>query len=82
MKPILIDDLVKESHAQCEINRQLIGVRVRGWKIAKPLNYNFTLLEKIQLSLYIFRGKAIAVQFFEDLTEKDKDDHIKKNLKK
>lgn len=82
MKPVLIDDLIVESHAQCEINRQLMGVRVRGWKIAKPLNYNFNFFEKIQLSLHIFRGKAIAVRFFEDLTEKDKDDHIKKNLKK
>lgn len=82
MKPILIDDLVKESHTQCEINRQLMGHRVRGWKIAKPLNYQFTLLEKIKLISYILRGKAIAVQFFEDMTEKDKDEHIKRNLKK
>ena len=82
MKPVLIDELVKESHSQCEINRQLMGYRVRGWKITKPLNYNFTWLERIQLCLYVLRGKAIAVQFFEDLTEKDKDNHVKINLKK
>lgn len=82
MKPILIDDLVKESHAQSEINRQVMGFRVRGWKIAKPLNYDFTLVERIILSLYVLRGKAIVVQHFEDLTENDKDNHVKKNLKK
>lgn len=80
MKPILIDDLVKESHTQTEINRQLMGVRVRGWKIAKPLNYHFTFLEKIQLVLYILCGKAIVVQYFEDLNEND--NYVKKNLKK
>lgn len=82
MKPILIDELVKESTTQTEINRKLMGTRVRGWKIAKPLNYDFTWLERIQLSFYVLRGKAIVVQHFEDLTEKDKDNHIKKNLNK
>lgn len=82
MKPILIDDLVKESHTQCEVNRQLLGTRVRGWKIAKPLNYDFTILERIKLCLYILKNKAIAVQFFEDMSEEDKDEHIKRNLKK
>lgn len=82
MKPILIDDLVKESHAQCEINRTLLGTRVRGWKIAKPLNYDFTVLERVKLALFILRNKAIAVQFFEDMSEDDKDQYIKKNLNK
>jgi len=82
MKPILIDDLVKESLPQCEINRQLTGVRVRGWKIAKPLNYDFTWLERIKLCLYVLRNKAIVVQHFEDMSEDDKDEHIKRNLKK
>jgi len=82
MKPVLVDELVKESHTQCEINRQIMGFRVRGWKIAKPLNYQFTFIERIKLSMYVLRGKAIVVQFFEDLSEKDKDNHVKKNLKK
>jgi len=82
MKPILIDELIKESHSQCEINRQLLGTRIRGWKITKPVNYYFIFLERIQLSLYVLRGKAIVVQYFEDLSEKDKDNHIKKNLNK
>lgn len=82
MKPILIDELVKESHTQTKINRQLMGFNVRGWKITKPLNHKFTLLERIKLSCYILCGKAIAVQFFEDLSENDKDNYIKKSLKK
>lgn len=81
MKPILIDDLISESHHQCEINRVLVGIKFYGWKIAKPQNYHFTFWEKLKLSYYILCGKAIAVQYFEDLSEKDKDEYIKKVIK-
>lgn len=82
MKPILIDELVKEPHTSCEVKRKINGIDVRGWQIAKPLNYHFNLIEKIKLAVYILRGKAIAVQFFEDLSEKEKDKYVKKQLKK
>lgn len=80
MKPILIDELIKESHTQSEINRVINGKSVRGWQIAKPLNYHFTFFEKIKLIFYILRGKAICVQYFEDMSEKDKDNYVKKKL--
>lgn len=82
MKPILIDNLVKETSTETEVQVTLMGQRLRGWKLAKPLNYKFTWLQRIQLALYILKGKAIAVQYFEDLTEKDKEEHVRNNLKK
>lgn len=80
MKPILIDKLIKESHTKTEINMKINGRDVHGWQIAKPLNYHFNLFEKIKLATYILRGKAIAVQFFEDMSEDEKDKYVKKQL--
>lgn len=82
MKPILIDRLVKETQTESEFQVILMGQRLRGWKIAKPLNHNFTWIQRIQLALYILKGKAIAVQYFEDLSDKDKEEHVRNNLKK
>lgn len=83
MKPVLIDDLVKNADSQTEIN--LItsgGVRLRGWKIAKPLNHNLNFRERVSMAWQVFRGKAIAVRYFEDMTQDEVMEYALSNMKK
>lgn len=83
MKPILIDDLMKGSNTQAEVNLLTSGgVRMRGWKIAKPLNYNLRFRQRIQMAMHVLRGKAIAVRYFEDMKETEIMEYARNNLKK
>jgi len=83
MKPVLIDDLVKEANTQTEVNLVTHGgVRLRGWKIAKPLNYNLGFRSRVQMACQVFRGRAIAVRYFEDMTEAEIMEYALKKLKK
>ncbi|MDA3778870.1 MAG: hypothetical protein PF487_01330 [Bacteroidales bacterium] len=80
MKLILIDELIIEDHTQSEFNITINGHNVHGRQIAKPLNFNFTFIEKIKLIFYVLRNKAICVQFFEDMCENEKEKYIKNKL--
>jgi len=83
MKPVLIDDLVKEANTQTEVSLITTGgVRLRGWKIAKPLNYNLNFRNRLHMASHVFRGKAIAVRYFEDMTENEIMEYAMNNLKK
>jgi len=82
MKPILIDSLVKEGDSvKSEFTVTLNDNKVKGWQIAKPLNHTYNLVQRISLALAVLRGKAIAVQYFEDLNESQKIEYVKKELK-
>lgn len=83
MKPILIDDLVKESDTQTEVNLVVSGgVKLSGWKIAKPLNYNLGFRGRWKWAMQVLRGKAVAVRYFEDMKEIEIMEYAKNNLKK
>ena len=83
MKPVLIDDLVKQADTQYEVNLVTSGgVRLRGWKIAKPLNYNLGFRNRLRMAWQVLRGKAIAVRYFEDMTEDEIMKYALNNLKK
>ena len=72
MKAILIDELVKATE---QVSVVIEGKKLEGWQIAKPLNYDkkyTTLKERFTMAKKVLFGKAIAVQFFTDLTEQDK----------
>ena len=83
MKAILIDELVKDQSTTEQVSVVIEGKKLEGWQIAKPLNYekNYTTLkERFVMAKKVLFGKAIAVQFFTDLTERDKIAYVKTKL--
>lgn len=84
MKPILIDDLVINNKPTSEFKLLIGNNEVKGWQIAKPLNYENQFLStwsKIKMAYFVLIGKAIAVQYFKDLTEKQQIEYVKSKLK-
>jgi hypothetical protein len=83
MRTILIDELVKD---QSETEQVLVvteGEMFEGWQIAKPLNCNkeyTTLKDRFVMAKKVLFGKAIAVQFFTDLTEDEKISYVKNQI--
>ena len=83
MKAILIDELVKDQSTTEQVTVVIEGKKLEGWQIAKPLNYErkyTTLKERFMMAKKVLFGKAIAVQFFTDLTEQDKIAYVKTKL--
>jgi hypothetical protein len=83
MKTILIDELVKDQPASESVCVVVDGNKLEGWMIAKPLNYDkeyTTLKERFAMAKKVLFGKAIAVQFFSDLTEQEKIAYVKTKL--
>jgi hypothetical protein len=83
MKVILIDELVKCLSTTEQVSVLIEGEKLEGWQIAKPLNYEkryTTLKERFVMAKKVLFGKAIAVQFFTDLTEQDKIAYVKTKL--
>jgi hypothetical protein len=83
MKAILIDELVKDDSVPESVSVVVDGNKLEGWMIAKPLNYDkeyTTLKERFAMAKKVFFGKAIAVQFFSDLTEQEKIKYVKNKL--
>ena len=83
MKAILIDELVKDQSTTEQVTVVIEGKKLEGWQIAKPLNYErkyTTLKERFMMAKKVLFGKAIAVQFFTDLTEQEKIAYVKTKL--
>ena len=83
MKTILIDELVKDKSVSEQVSVVIEGKTIEGWQIAKPLNYDkkyTTLKDRFVMAKKVLLGKAIAVQFFTDLTEDEKISYVKTKL--
>lgn len=85
MKPILIDDFIKESNdsPQSSHNVTVDGTVYTGYQIAKPLNYEpeyFSSLERQEMADAVLAGKAIAVRYFSDMTEEEQVAYVKAKL--
>ena len=83
MKTILIDELVKDKSVSEQVSVVIEGKMLEGWQIAKPLNYNkeyTTLKDRFVMAKKVLLGKAIAVQFFTDLTEAEKISYVKNQI--
>lgn len=86
MKPILIDKIQEEfgnttTEAKAQDDKFVYG----GWVFAKPMNYDpeyFTMEERQAMANAVLEGKAIAVCFFEDLSDEDKVEYLKSKLPK
>jgi len=83
MKTILIDELIKDQSVTEQVSVVIEGKMFEGWQIAKPLNYDkkyTTLKDRFVMAKKVLLGKAIAVQFFTDLTEDEKISYVKTKL--
>ena len=81
-QPILIDELIRDTNNKMEVDFLYLGVRLRAWKIAKPLNHKLNIRQRICHAIYVLQGKAIGVWYFEDMSYEDKKNHVKNNIKK
>ena len=70
---LLLDTLVKRAETTyCEHKIEIDGTVFTGYMMAKPLNYSkkyTTLFDRFRMLKAIMKGKAVAVCFFEDMTE-------------
>ena len=83
MRTILIDELVKDQTITEQVSVVIEGKMFEGWQIAKPLNYNkeyTTLKDRFVMARKVLFGKAIAVQYFTDLTEDEKISYVKNQI--
>ena len=83
MKTILIDELVKDKSVSEQVSVVIEGKMFEGWQIAKPLNCNkeyTTLKDRFVMAKKVLLGKAIAVQYFTDLTEDEKISYVKNQI--
>ena len=83
MKTILIDELVKDKSVSEQVSVVIEGKTIEGWQIAKPLNYDkkyTTLKDRFVMAKKVLLGKAVAVQFFTDLTEDEKISYVKNQI--
>ena len=81
---ILIDDLVNEDQTQEQVSVKVDGNLMEGYQIAKPLNYEPEYLSKSErkkMAKLVMDGKAIAVQYFTDLTEEQQEAYVKAKIK-
>jgi len=72
MKPILADEFSSHHSAQTSDKIRYGGVLYEGWHIAKPYSQRCGLGVRLHHALLVLRGKAIAVQYFQDLSTDEK----------
>tara|TARA_R110000796_G_scaffold248124_2_gene374534 strand:- start:238 stop:486 length:249 start_codon:yes stop_codon:yes gene_type:complete len=80
---ILIDDLISDNHTQSEMVVEVDGTTMRGNQIAKPLNYDpeyVNMIDRLKMAKLVIEGKAIAVQFFSDLTKEQQETYVKSKI--
>lgn len=84
MKPILIDEIQEEfGSITSGFTVEVDGVKYEGYQIAKPMNYDpeySTKEERQEMANLVLEGKAIAVQFFSDLTPEEQSAYVKSKL--
>lgn len=84
MKPILIDEIQEKfGSMSSEFTVEVDGVKYQGYQVAKPMNYDpeySTKKERQEMANLVLEGKAIAVQFFSDLTPEEKSAYVKSKL--
>ena len=64
-----------------EIKIIINGIQYTSWMRAKPINPR-RFGTRIRDAVMILKGKAIGVQYFEDLTEEKKEQYFKKYILK
>jgi hypothetical protein len=79
----LIDHIIKEDNTQTEKHVWVDGKEFNGWIVAKPLNVFYDgFWTRFRDAIQVLRGKAIGVQYFDDLTDKQKQKFVKTEKKR
>ena len=73
----LIDD-IRNDKTMSEAKVSFNGLHYTGWVNAKPINPR-GFRTRIRDAWKVFRGKAIAVQYFDDLNEEEKINYVQNN---
>lgn len=74
----LIDDL-KKCGCQTEVKVWVNDTLYTGWVLAKPINPRWWRT-RIRDAWQVLRGRAIATKYFDDLTERQKQDYVVKTV--
>ena len=87
METILIDELVNDYPLQPTEKSSVVikGKNIEVYTIAKPLNYEpkyTSFLSRLRSAINVLNGKAIAFQFFADLSEEQQIMYVKQKLLK
>lgn len=84
MKAILIDDLLKDAgEVQFSTKVTVDGLEYEGYQVAKPLNHEkeyISQADREAMAKLVLEGKAIAVQYFSDLTEEEQVAYVRERL--
>jgi hypothetical protein len=83
MKPVLIDDIQDYTDTQSEFTVEVNGQPMKGYQVAKPLNFDKEYTSKKDrkaMAKLVLEGKAIAVQFFEDLTPEEQTKYVEEKI--
>ena len=79
MKPILADEFSSHHSAQSCDKVRFNDTIYEGWHIAKPYSRRYGFGIRLRHALLVLRGKAIAVQYFQDLTQDEKIEQMLKS---
>lgn len=83
MNAVLIDDIGELTDNQSEFTVEVKGQKMKGYQVAKPLNYDkeyTTKKDRKAMAKLVLEGKAIAVQFFEDLTPEEQNKYVENKV--
>jgi len=72
MKPILVDEFSSYHSTQSCEKMKYEGQLYVHWCIAKPYSQRFQFKNRLRHAILVLRGKAIAVQYFQDLSTDEK----------
>lgn len=73
----LIDD-IKKRGTLSEVKMSFDGLHFTGWVSSKPINPR-EFRTRVRDAWKVFRGKAIAVRYFDDLSDEEKINYVKNN---
>ena len=69
---MLIDNISSYHSAQSCEKIRYDGILYEHWCIAKPYSQRFGFKTRFRHAILVLRGKAVAVQYFKDLSETEK----------
>ena len=72
MKPMLIDRVSSYHSTQSCEKLRYEGQLYEHWCIAKPYSQRFGFKTRFRHALLVLMGKAVAVQYFKDLSDEEK----------
>jgi len=78
MKPILADEFSSHHSAQSCDKVRYEDTVYEEWHIAKPYSQRNRFAVRLKHALLVLRGKAIAVQYFQDLSQDEKIEQLLK----